>query len=143
MIHLSSSNWFGLLFSNQNWIDSENIPQNSDFLMDFDNFWSLFECHSILAEKQQTKQTNYSFLSSSASLDTRHPPGLYNRKKFWQEIPVWNVFSQFWLTYESHLYSVLSTSWSRWKYQNIWWYVISLSLSFIFFTLDFVSEAIY
>ena len=39
--------------------------------MDFDNFCSFFECHSILAEKQRTKQTNYSFLSLSASLDTQ------------------------------------------------------------------------
>ena len=39
--------------------------------MDFDNFCSLFECHSILAEKQRTKQTNYSSLSFSASLDTQ------------------------------------------------------------------------
>ena len=39
--------------------------------MDFDNFCSFFECHSILAEKQRTKQTNYSSLSLSASLDTQ------------------------------------------------------------------------
>ena len=39
--------------------------------MDFDNFCSFFECHSILAEKQQTKQTNYSFLSLFASLYTQ------------------------------------------------------------------------
>ena len=39
--------------------------------MDFDNFCSFFECHSILAEKQQTKQTNYSFLSLSPFLDTQ------------------------------------------------------------------------
>ena len=38
--------------------------------MDFDNFCSFFECHSILAEKQQTKKTNYSSLSLSPSLDT-------------------------------------------------------------------------
>ena len=48
--------------------------------MDFDNFCSLFECHSILAEKQQTKQTNYSFLSLSAFLDT-HPGWHYSRVK--------------------------------------------------------------
>ena len=59
--------------------------------MDFDNFWSLFECHSILAEKQQTKQTNYSSLSFSASLDTQNTfQGgiIVEWKKFWQEIPV-------------------------------------------------------
>ena len=39
--------------------------------MDFDNFYSFFECHSILAEKQRTKQTNYSSLSLSTSLDTQ------------------------------------------------------------------------
>ena len=39
--------------------------------MDFDNFCRLFERHSTLAEKQQTKQTNYSSLSLSASLDTQ------------------------------------------------------------------------
>ena len=59
--------------------------------MDFDNFCSLFECHSILAEKQRTKQTNYSFLSFSASLDTQDTfQGgiIVEWKKFWQEIPV-------------------------------------------------------
>jgi hypothetical protein len=39
--------------------------------MDFDNFYSFFDCHSILAEKQPIKQANYSFLSLSASLDTQ------------------------------------------------------------------------
>ena len=88
---LSSSNWFGLLFSSQNWINFENIPKNSDFLMDFDNFCSLFECHSILAEKQRTKKTNYSSLSFFASLDTQDTfqGGItVEWKKFWQEIPV-------------------------------------------------------
>ena len=59
--------------------------------MDFDNFCSFFECHSILAEKQQTKQTNYSFLSLSASLDTQDTLQggiIVEWKKFWQEIPV-------------------------------------------------------
>ena len=40
--------------------------------MDFDNFFSFFESHSILAEKQQTEQINYSSLSLSASLNTLH-----------------------------------------------------------------------
>ena len=39
--------------------------------MDFDNFCSFFVCHSILAKKQRTKQTNYSSLSLSASLETQ------------------------------------------------------------------------
>ena len=59
--------------------------------MDFDNFCSFFECHSILAEKQRTKQTNYSSLSLSASLDTQDTfQGgiIVEWKKFWQEIPV-------------------------------------------------------
>ena len=34
-------------------------------------FVGFFECHSILAGKQQTKQTHYSILSLSASLDTQ------------------------------------------------------------------------
>ena len=60
--------------------------------MDFDNFCSFFECHSILAEKQRTKQTNYSSLSLSASLDTQDTLKdgiIVEWKKFWQEIPVW------------------------------------------------------
>ena len=59
--------------------------------MDFDNFCSFFECHSILAEKQRTKQTNYSSLSLSASLDTQDTLQggiIVEWKKFWQEIPV-------------------------------------------------------
>ena len=59
--------------------------------MYFDNFCSFFECHSILAGKQRTKQTNYSFLSLSASLDTQDTfQGgiIVEWKKFWQEIPV-------------------------------------------------------
>ena len=91
MIHLSSSNWFGPLFSSQNWINFENIPKNSNFLKEFDNFCSFFECHSILAEKQQTKQTNYSSLRFSASLDTQDTfQGgiIVERKKFWREISV-------------------------------------------------------
>ena len=59
--------------------------------MDFDNFCSFFECHSILAEKQQTKQTNSSFLSLSPSLDTQdtfHSGIIVEWNKFWQEIPV-------------------------------------------------------
>ena len=38
--------------------------------MYFDNFCTLFYCHSILAEKQLTKQKNYSSLSLSGPLDT-------------------------------------------------------------------------
>ena len=59
--------------------------------MDFDNFCSFFECHSILAEKQRTKQTNYSSLSFSTSLDTQDTLKggiIVEWKKFWQEIPV-------------------------------------------------------
>ena len=61
--------------------------------MDFDNFCSFFECHSIFAEKQRTKQTNYSSLSLSASLDTQDTLQggiIVEWKKFWQEIPVWS-----------------------------------------------------
>ena len=60
--------------------------------MDFDDFCSFFECHFILAEKQQTKQTNFSSLSLSASLDTQdifQDGMIVEWKKFWQEIPVW------------------------------------------------------
>ena len=63
--------------------------------MDFDNFCSFFECHSILAEKQQTKQTNYSFLSLSASLVTQGTLQggiIVEWNKFWQEIPVCSGF---------------------------------------------------
>ena len=91
-MHLSSYNWFGPLFSSQNWTNFENIPKISNFLMDFDNFCSFFECHSILAEKQRTKQTNYSSLSLSPSLDTQdtfHSGIIVEWNKFWQEIPVW------------------------------------------------------
>ena len=59
--------------------------------MDFDNFCSFFECHSIFAEKQRTKQTNYSSLSLSASLDTQDTLQggiIVEWKKFRQEIPV-------------------------------------------------------
>ena len=91
MIHLSSSNWFGPLFSSQNWTNSENIQKNSSFSLDFDDFCRFFECHSILAEKQQTKQTNYSFLSLSASLDTQDTLQggmIVEWNTFWQEIPL-------------------------------------------------------
>ena len=63
--------------------------------MDFDNFCSLFECHSILAEKQRTKQTNYSSLSFFASLDTQDTfqgGTIVEWKKFRQEIPVWLIW---------------------------------------------------
>ena len=59
--------------------------------MDFDNFCSFFECHSILAEKQRAKQTNYGFLSLSAFLDTQDTLQggiIVEWKKFRQEIPV-------------------------------------------------------
>ena len=62
--------------------------------MYFDNFCSFFECHSILAEKQRTKQTNYSFLSLSTSLDTQDTfQGgiIVEWKNFLQEIPVCNL----------------------------------------------------
>ena len=62
--------------------------------MDFDNFCSFFECHSILAEKQRTKQTNYSSLSLSASLDTQDTLQggiIVEWNNFWQEIPVWQA----------------------------------------------------
>ena len=61
--------------------------------MDFDDFCNFFECHSILAEKQRTKQTNYSSLSFSASLDTQDTLQggiIVEWKKFRQEIPVWS-----------------------------------------------------
>ena len=59
--------------------------------MAFDNFCWFFECHSILAEKQQTKQTNYSSLSLFAALDTQDTlqgGKIVEWKKFRQEIPV-------------------------------------------------------
>ena len=59
--------------------------------MDFDNFCSLFECYSILAEKQRTKQTNSNSLSFFASLETQdtfQAGIIVEWKKFWQEIPV-------------------------------------------------------
>lgn len=68
--------------------------------MDFDNFCSFFECHSILAEKQRTKQTNYSSLSLSGSLDTQDTfQGgiIVEWKKFWQEIPVCLLVSNLWI----------------------------------------------
>ena len=61
--------------------------------MDSDNFCRFFECQSILAEKQHTKQTNYSSLSLSASLDTQDTLQggiIVEWKKIWQEIPVCN-----------------------------------------------------
>ena len=91
MVNLNSSNWFGPLFFSQNWTNSENILKNSNFSQDFDNFCRFFECHSILAEKQQTKQTNYSSLRLSASLDIQdilQGGMIVEWKKFWQEIPV-------------------------------------------------------
>ena len=77
--------------------------------MNFHDFCSFFQCYSILAEKQWTKQMNYSSLSLSASLDpqdTLQGGIIVERKKFRQEIPVclisgvvekwqkqdWNVF---------------------------------------------------
>ena len=62
--------------------------------MNFDDFCSFFQCYSILAEKQRTKQINYSSLSLSASLDTQYTLQggiIVEWKKFRQEIPVWNV----------------------------------------------------
>ena len=58
MVNFRPSNWFGPLFSSQNWTNW--------ILIIFVGFFS----HSILAEIQQTKQTNYSSFSLSASLDT-------------------------------------------------------------------------
>ena len=57
--------------------------------MDFDNFCSFFECYSILAEKQQTKQTSYSSLSLFASLDIQDSGITVEWKKFRQENQVW------------------------------------------------------
>mgnify|MGYP007022688549 CR=1 FL=1 len=59
--------------------------------MDFDNFFSFFESHSILAEKQRTKQTNsnsFSFFASLETQDTFQAGIIVEWKKFWQEIPV-------------------------------------------------------
>ena len=50
MIHLSSSNWFGPLFSSQNRTNSENVSKTSNFSLDFDNLCRFFECHSISAD---------------------------------------------------------------------------------------------
>ena len=64
--------------------------------MYFDNFCSFFECHSILAEKQRTKQTDNSSLSLSPSLDTQdtfHSGIIVEWNKFWQEIPVCSGWS--------------------------------------------------
>ena len=64
--------------------------------MDFDNFFSFFESHSILAEKQQTKQTNSNSLSFFASLETQDTSQagiIVVWKKFWKEIPVWKLLS--------------------------------------------------
>ena len=97
MTHLSSSNWFGPLFSSQYWTNFENMPKNGNFSMYFDNFCSFFECHSILAGKQRTKQTNHSSLSYSTSLDTQNTfqGGIIAEwMKFWQEIPVAGVPKQ-------------------------------------------------
>ena len=91
MVNLSSSKWFGPLFFSQNWTNSENILENSDFSLNFDNFYRFFKCHSILAEKQRTKQTNYNSLSLSTSLDTQDTLQggiIVEWKKNWQEIPV-------------------------------------------------------
>ena len=54
--------------------------------MDLDNFCSFFEYHSILAEKQRTKQTDYSSLSFFTSLDTQDTfqgGMIVEWKKFW------------------------------------------------------------
>ena len=62
-------------------------PQDSNF----DNFCSFFECHTILTEKQRTKQTDYSSLSLSASLETQdtfQDGVIVDWNKFWQEVPV-------------------------------------------------------
>ena len=59
--------------------------------MNVDDFCSFFQCYSILAEKQRTKQINYDFLNLSASLDTQDTlqGGItVEWKKFRQEIPV-------------------------------------------------------
>ena len=64
---------FGLLFSSQNWINYENIPKSSNFLMGFDDFCRFFKCYSFMSdrsEQHRTKQTNYSSLTLSAFLDT-------------------------------------------------------------------------
>ena len=125
MIHLSSSNWFGPLFFSQNWTNFENIPKISNFLMDFDNFCSFFEYHSILAEKQRTKQVKYSFLSFSASLDTQDTlqGGIIAEwKKFWQEIPVWfsddDWRTKISATIEIHVHSLYSKK-STFYYSNL------------------------
>ena len=39
--------------------------------MNFDDFCSFFQCYSIVAEKQRTKQINYGSLSLSTSLVTQ------------------------------------------------------------------------
>ena len=59
--------------------------------MNSDDFCSFFQCYSILAEKQQAKEINYSSLSLSASLDTldTFQGGIIVEwKKFRQEISV-------------------------------------------------------
>ena len=59
--------------------------------MDFDGFCRFLNSYCILAEKQQTKQINYSSLSLSASLDTQDTLQggiIVEWKKFQQEIPV-------------------------------------------------------
>ena len=59
--------------------------------MNFDDFCCFFQCYSILAEKQRTKQIDYSSLSLSASLDNQYTLQggiIVEWKKFRQEIPV-------------------------------------------------------
>ena len=101
-----------MVWASQNWTNFENIQKISHFSMDFDNFCSFFEYHSILAEKQRTKQTNYSSLSLSASLDTQdtlHGGMIVKWKKFRQEIPVCLVHSTkvFFLHFASKISEIL------------------------------------
>ena len=59
--------------------------------MVFDDFCRFLEFHSILAEKERTKQTDYSFLSLPTSLDTQDTLQggiIVAWKKRLQEIPV-------------------------------------------------------
>ena len=78
MIHLSSSSSVCPLFSSQNWTNFDNIPTNSNFSQDFVNFVGFLMSFHFGWIKQQTKQTNYSSLRLSASMDTKRPPGWYN-----------------------------------------------------------------
>ena len=92
MIQLSSSDWLGPLSSSQTWTNSDNIPKNNNFSLDFDNFCKFANVIQFwLKNSKPNKQIIVLWtcpLLWTLCKDTLQDGIIGEWKKFRQEIPV-------------------------------------------------------